>query len=344
MKNMSWLSPAYYKEFHCKADKCRNSCCSNWRIPVSKAEYYRLITIECSEDLNRCIQNTFIMPETVTDSCYRYISFNWQGICPLQEKGLCNLHREKGEKYLPEVCRLYPRSLKQINDIGIASCSSSCERVAEMLLEANSLKIGEAAISEEAKIFYVIEEEDIRRMMVFDDILKRNDEDLCDKIAKICRIINKDEFEKDYEAAEDPLIVTVNLLSRFMDSNAILDEVISTAISRYKDDVKQFKIDSEAFEENYPDWMPFFERVINNSLIYECFPFVDKKADQTKVYKGLCAAYGLLRLVCIAGTVEDRSKERLVDVVASLFHLIDHTSFYYNISCIIDNTAVILKL
>ena len=90
--------------------------------------------------------------------------------------------------------------------------------------------------------------------------------------------------------------------------------------------------------------MPFFERVINNSLIYECFPFVDKKANQTKVYKGLCAAYGLLRLVCIAGTVEDRSKERLVDVVASLFHLIDHPSFYCNISCIIDNTAVMLKL
>ncbi len=156
MKNENWFSPAYYKDFCCKADKCRHSCCSNWCIPVSKEEYLKLITVECSEDLNRRIQNTFVMPETVTDSCYRYISFNWLGERPLNNDGLCSLHREKWEGYLPEICRLYPRSLKQINDVRITSCSSSCERVVEMLRENDALNIGEIKINEEPKLFYEI--------------------------------------------------------------------------------------------------------------------------------------------------------------------------------------------
>lgn len=344
MKNENWLSPAYYKDFCCKADKCRHSCCSNWRIPVSKEEYLKLITVECSEDLSRRIQNTIVMPETVTDSCYRYISFNWLGECPLNNDGLCSLHREKGEGYLPEICRLYPRSLKQINDVRIASCSSSCERVVEMLRENDALNIGEIKINEEPKLFYEVDEEDIRKMMVFDDLLKKDDETLSDKIAMICKIINKEEFEKDYFSNEDPLNSAIRLLSRFSSSNEVLDKIIEQISERYKEDNSLFEKDRTQFEKNFPDWMDFFERVINNSMIYECFPFVDKRADQTKVYKGLCATYGLLRLVCIANNAEEESEEKLVDAVSALFHLIDHTPFYYNISCIIDNTAILLKL
>ena len=344
MKNETWLAPAYYKDFCCKVEKCRHTCCSNWLIPVSKQEYYKLITIECSEDLSRRIQNTFVVPETVSDSCYRFISFNWLGNCPLNNEGFCRLHREKGEECLPEVCRLYPRSLKQINDVKIASCSSSCERVVEMLRENNALNIGEIKLSEEPKLFYQIDEEDIRKMMVFDDLLKKDDEALADKIASICTIINREEFEKDYSADEDPLNEAIRLLSRFSSSNQILDEIVEQIDKRYKGEDNLFDSDRRSFEKNYPDWMDFFERVINNSMIYECFPFVDKRADQTRVYKGLCATYGLLRLVCIANTAEEASEEKLVDAVSALFHLIDHTPFYYNISCIIDNTAILLKL
>ncbi len=72
--------------------------------------------MECSEELNRRVQGAFVMPDFVSDDIYRYVSFNWLGNCPIQDKGLCALHREKGEGYLPKICRLYPRSLKQIND------------------------------------------------------------------------------------------------------------------------------------------------------------------------------------------------------------------------------------
>ena len=79
-------------------------------------------------------------------------------------------------------------------------------------------------------------------------------------------------------------------------------------------------------------------------MIYECFPFVDKRADRTAVYRGLCACYGLMRLVCVSYTSVYHEKEDLIDAVSALFHLIDHTAFYYNVSVIAGNAAVMLKM
>ena len=34
----------------------------------------------------------------------------------------------------------------------------------------------------------------------------------------------------------------------------------------------------------------------------------------------------------------------LIDVISYLFHVIEHTAFYYNASIMVDNAAVMLKL
>lgn len=78
--------------------------------------------------------------------------------------------------------------------------------------------------------------------------------------------------------------------------------------------------------------------------MYECFPFVGKRADKTAAYKGLCICYGLPRLVCVVYCLEHRKKEDLIDAVCALFRLIDHTAFYYNVSVLSENAAVFLKM
>ena len=344
MKKTTWLAPAYYKHFHCKADRCRRTCCSSWKIPVSKSEYLKLVTMECSGDLNRRIQNTFVIPETVTDACYRYVAFNWLGNCPLQEEGLCNLHREKGEDYLPQVCRLYPRSLKKINDIRFACCSASCERVVEMLLEGEGMNIEEIELNEEPRISFTASEEEMEELRLIYAVVRNERLPLREKIADVCRIVNEKAFESDSRSDEDALIVALDLLERFASSNEVLAEISEKASASYRNDPERYETDCAAFEEKYPDWMAFFERLINNSMLYECFPFIDRRSDPTRVYKGLCAVYGLLRIVCVSATEKQPGRESLVDAVAALFHLIDHTAFYHNISCIIDNTAILLRL
>ena len=74
------------------------------------------------------------------------------------------------------------------------------------------------------------------------------------------------------------------------------------------------------------------------------FPFVDSRFDSTMSYKGLCVCYGLLRVLCIGNHHFHDDKDSLIDAVSALFHLIDHTSFYFNVTVLTDNAAVMLKL
>ena len=343
MNEVRWLAPAYYSRFTCKADRCRHTCCSGWRIPVSRREYERLITMDRTPELDRRIQNAFVVPKTVSDSCYRYIAFNWEGVCPIMKDGLCSLYQEKGEEFQSRVCRLYPRSLKNINGVNVASCSSSCERVVEMLYGHDCMNIEEISLDEKAELTYEVSEDDIEQIKEFEELIRDETTTLAQSIADICRIINKEEFDRDFDEDTDSVRNGIELLERFSTSNPILEQIISDISIRYRDgDV--FCRDREEFEKKYPDWMKFFERLINNSMLYECFPFVDKRADRTKVYKGLCCCYGLLRLVCIGATHDSDDVDDLVDAAAALFHLIDHTAFYYNASIIVDNAAAMLRI
>ena len=344
MENYTYLAPEYYKDFQCKIDECRHTCCSSWRIPLSHEEYNKFITMECSDDLNRRIQSTFVIPETVSEERYRYISFNWLGCCPIQDKKFCSLQREKGESYLPAVCKLFPRSLKNINGVNVACCSASCERTVEMLFECDELNIQKITINEKPRITYDISEEDVIQLKRFNNIIKDRSTSLTQSISDICKIINREEFEKDFARDEDGIETGIRLLKRLAGENDRLEQLACRLEDRYLNDHEQFVYDRKVFETRYPKWMSFLERLINNSMIYECFPFIDKRADKTRVYKGLCFCYGLLRLVCICVGSESTSKEDMIDAVSLLFHLIDHTSFYYNVSILSENAAVMLKI
>lgn len=300
--------------------------------------------MNCSKELDRRIQNAFIIPETVTDACYRYVSFNWLGECPIQEKGLCYLHREKGEEYLPKTCRLYPRSCKQINSTLIMNCSSSCERVVEMLYESDSLDIIEEDSDMQPELYYEIDKDDVKQLHLFQRIIQNRSTTLAQSIIDICRIINEEEFGKDFESDKDPLKEALALLDRFTAGSTRLSQIAETVIDRYENDPGLYDPDRDRFEKDFPDWMTFFERIINNSMIYENFPFVDERSDRTVAYKGLCVCYGLMRIVCIGYTAVHHSEEDLIDAVTALFHLIDHTAFYYNAGIIVENAAILLKL
>ena len=188
MNEKRWFVPGYYLDFVCKADKCRHTCCSSWRIPISKNEYNKLITMECSDELNRCVQNAFVIPEVVDDLCYRYVSINWLGYCNLLNNGLCRIQKEKGEEYLPKICRLYPRSFKNIGGHNVASCSSSCERVIEMLYEDNHLDIKEITLDQKPQLFYEVSDDKIEQIKLFQDIIKDKNTSLAQSIIDICRI------------------------------------------------------------------------------------------------------------------------------------------------------------
>ncbi len=343
MKNL-WYFPQYYKQFSCKASQCRHSCCSSWRIPVSRREYEQLINMECTDELYTRVQRAFEMPDFPTDDCFRYICFNWLGECPIQDKGLCSIHREKGEAFLPKICRLYPRSLKQINQYNFASCSCSCEKVVELLFEPGATSITSGELDGEPELKYEVSGDDVALINLFQKIMQDNTLTLRESLYDICKIVNEKEFLYDYNRDSHPLSQALAVLKRLASSNSRLEEIVAPIIERYIVNPRLYVTDIMMFEDDFPDWEGFFNRVINNSMMYGCFPFVDKRFSNTLAYKGLCVCYGLLRVVCIGNYSFNPSKEGLVDAVSALFHLIDHTSFYYNVNVLTDNAAAMLKL
>lgn len=157
-------------------------------------------------------------------------------------------------------------------------------------------------------------------------------------------LVNSKQFRKDYDSVVNPLDECFKILDKLADPNNFLGDIYKQVKHRYQNNYYLYETDKEVFENTYPRWMNFFENVINNSLLYENFPFVDKRFDQTKAYKGLCATYGLLRFISIGYTAINNDKDSLIDAVSSLFHLIDHTAFYYNVHILADCAAVLLKL
>jgi len=337
--------PTYYKNFKCKCSSCRHTCCHGWQIPISREEYFHLVSMECNPELRRHMDDSFIVPkDNISEERYRIISFNYFGDCPIQKDGLCSIHAELGENTLPKVCRLYPRSLKMINDMYFACCSSSCERIVEMLSEQDSLGLHPDILDAKPTLEYSLDASFKEELDHFNLLLQDKTVPLDKRIQKVCLEVNKEEFIKDYNIEENPLTEGLYILSRLVDNTSFLSEINEVINNRYKENYFQYEIDKEEFNNRFPNWQNIFANVINNSLLFENFPFVDNRFSKIKAYKGLCASYGLLRLVCIGYTSVNQSKEDLIDAISALFHLIDHTSFYYNIFVIADSAALLLKL
>ena len=114
-----------------------------------------------------------------------------------------------------------------------------------------------------------------------------------------------------YLSGDDPLAKAVGVLGRLAGSNDRLEETAMPIVERYRNDPSSYEDDRKTFERDHPEWMGFFERVINNSMMYECFPFVDRRFDRTQAYKGLCVCYGLMRIVCIGNHHFHQDKDSL---------------------------------
>ena len=334
----TWLVPEYYPRFLCKADKCRHTCCSRWRIPVSKKEYHKLITMECGEQLNHRIQSAFQMPAFVNEEVYRYIAFNWMGNCPIQEEGFCLLHKEKGEVYLPKVCRLYPRSLKKINDQYYACCSGSCEKVIELLYDVKKFEMIPFVMDEENQLVFNKSEEEMGQIEIIRGILRDEKKALKEKLYGICEIFGAQKQED-----EDPLGKILSLLKIFENSDEDLKEIIEEVVARYKTNPFLYKKDVKKFEEDEKAWMGFFERMIENSLLYENNPLFSDK-ENARPYNGLCLCYGMLRVLCVGDHVYHPEREALIDVCAAVFRLVEHTPFYVNVSALNENVLSFLEL
>ena len=339
---MKYIVPEYYKDFKCKSGECRHSCCDGWPIRISTKEYYHLLGIKCSDKLRvrlDCALKICLEPSNVS---YKQISTDWHGICMLhREDGLCALQVELGESNLPEVCKLYPRSTKNLTEIYNCSCSNSCEEVVELLLDL--------------KKTLLFEEKDLLIEPEFIINLSTNKYECCKKSISIIqdrslslpeRFITLGNFlygTDIYLARPDNLSFAFQLLD-------VLDQYFEDSISicvYCKASQTYFGIDgkeklsaedlntillkytsaSEHLESILPDWQILFEQLIVNHMFYNNFPYSDNLLKVNDAFLSLTTMYSFLRFNLLGYMSDKTNSENLADYLAAMFRLIEHSNF-----------------
>ena len=157
---MIYTIPDYYKEFHCIADKCEDTCCAGWQIVIderAKADYKRIIAgkkrgmaksacKENSQDATLQRGEAVLYGDGVSKAfrARLFTSVNWhegtfrqdrEKRCAfLNEENLCDLYTNCGEKSLCKTCKNYPRHIEEFEGVREITLSISCPEVARILL------------------------------------------------------------------------------------------------------------------------------------------------------------------------------------------------------------------
>ena len=321
-----WLETDYFEKFRCKGGACRNSCCEGWRISVSMKEYFDLIGRDCSPELHRRLESAFVPPQEPSPEKFRQIAPNWLGMCPMHgEDGLCMLHKECGEGALPEICRVYPRSMKNEGGINQACCSCSCEAVVETLMQEKQLHLRLARLPIKPEYAENSDQDIANTCAECLWTLQDRDLSLPERLRAIC-----DRLKGDVQGGGDENQAFARLIRAVEDmegNSASMRRFADRAAKRYAGgNLSLYRQDIQIFVQKFPMWVRWFENVLANHLVYMDFPFVDGRISTGEACRGLCVAYALMGLVC-AGCEDEAA---VADALAGLYRMVEHSPFYYN--------------
>lgn len=124
---MEQFAPEYYKDFHCIASACPDSCCKDWAVDVDSdtAGYYRSLSGPLGERLRAVLQDT-------EDGAAMTIE---DGRCPMwRQDGLCRIHAELGHDALCQTCREFPRLCHDYGSFAELGLELSCPEAARLIL------------------------------------------------------------------------------------------------------------------------------------------------------------------------------------------------------------------
>ena len=302
---------------------------------MSRAEYFRLLGIECSPELRRRIDTAFYTSENPTEEEYAYISPSADGNCHmLDEDGWCMLHRECGEGVQPAVCRLYPRAIRPGNPTE-AVCSGSCEKTVEMLMEepyplpfaVTELQTKSAppagadpdSFAQRRRCVEVWQSEGNARarFAALADLLGAADDGFAVTTSMEFLTYARDLLE--FFARGDITLcdITDEALQRF----SMTDGVTDASVAAYRDAEVRLR-------EALPDLENYYGNIMANHMFYASFPYATDSVCFPESYRGFAAAYVLLRFLCACAAFRENVRDAFVDIAATVLRYVEHTDFY----------------
>lgn len=190
---MEFITPSYYGEFQCIADKCTDNCCIGWEIGIDSdtAAYYRSLDGAFGKRLRENIaeDDTFILQDER---------------CPfLNHKNLCDLIINCGKEHLCQICRDHPRYFEWYGNVKEGGIGLSCEEGARLVLTTDRVLLHESQTDEQEDEI----DEDLFhflctfRKQIF-DLLDHDTLSLADKLCTILSFTEKLQFMMDNPQAE----------------------------------------------------------------------------------------------------------------------------------------------
>ncbi len=346
------IAPDYYPTFQCKRGSCRSTCCRGWGITVSMSEYFRFIGLPCGKSLRERLDGAFHIVARPTPERYAMISPNWKGDCPLRARdGLCTLHRERGEKSLPAICRVYPRRIIG----GACALSGSCEAVIETLLAREEpirwIEVEETRASEppHAPRNEGMARYDTELRMLSIRVLQDRRLHISERMMRLGRIlgalyecvrardwVRMGEMIADFGAHTDQSPGQAKYGPDVTDATFRVAEAFSknseSLSSYWEAGVRNlaragYPEIRRAFEQKYPEWERHFEQITVNHAFFTRFPYTDIHDDLWAEYAALCAAHCVVMYISTIYTYDREGPEPLADAIAAAFRMIEHSDF-----------------
>lgn len=133
---MKVLKPFYYDEFECIGGKCKNSCCIGWQIFIDKKNFirYKNVKGEFGKKLNKGIE---LNRKDKNEKAYGMMTLENNRCSFLNNKNYCDIYINKGEDYLCNTCKVYPRVITKNGPIYERGLNLSCPEVAKKLVECD---------------------------------------------------------------------------------------------------------------------------------------------------------------------------------------------------------------
>lgn len=119
-----------YEEFVCIGGRCPLTCCKGWEITVDSDTYDKWKSEFTKRDH---VKNTICKKKSSGKMDYK-INMGQCKSCPyFNEEGLCRIVINKGENYLPSICRQFPRIINEYEEGRERTLSCACPEVVDLL-------------------------------------------------------------------------------------------------------------------------------------------------------------------------------------------------------------------
>lgn len=123
---MLYTIPDYYQDFKCIADKCEDTCCAGWQIVIDRETLKKYTKIK-GDFGKRMFRSINWFTKTFKQDKEKRCAF-------LNDRNLCDLYLNQGEKGFCKTCREYPRHTEEFEGVREITLSISCPEVARILM------------------------------------------------------------------------------------------------------------------------------------------------------------------------------------------------------------------